>query len=125
MNERAALKRQYKENPPPAGIYRITNKANGKILIGRGVNVQGKLNGQQAQLKWGSHRDRALQEDWNHYGPQQFAFEILDYLPPARDPQQDLRTDLEELERLWLAKLRPYGEKGYNSPPPEEKKPAE
>ncbi len=117
MDERAALKRQYKENPPPAGIYRITNKANGKIFIGKGMNVRGRLNGQQVQLKWGSHPNRALQEDWNRYGPEHFAFEIIDYLPPAGDPQQDLGKDLEELERLWLAKLEPYGENGYNSPP--------
>lgn len=117
MDERAVLKRRYKENPPPAGIFRITNKVNGKTLIGKGANVCGILNGQRAQLKWGSHRNQMLQQDWNRFGPEQFTFEVLDYLQPTKDPQQDLRTDLAALEQLWLAKLQPYGEKGYNSIP--------
>jgi predicted transcriptional regulator len=117
MDERTAAKRRYKENPPPAGVFRITNKANGKIFIGKGMNVQGKLNGQQSQLKWGSHRNRGMQEDWNHFGPEQFSFEVLDYLPPPTDPRQDPQADLDALEQLWLSKLEPYGEKGYNDTP--------
>ena len=115
VDERTVLKQRYKDNPPPAGIYQITNKANGKIFIGKGINVRGILNGQQAQLKWGSHRNRDLQQDWNHYGGEQFTFEVVDYLPPVNDPHQDLRADLAALEQLWLAKLEPYGEKGYNA----------
>jgi hypothetical protein len=117
MNEKADIKRRYKENPPPAGIYKITNKANGKIFIGKGINVRGILNGQQMQLKWGSHRNHALQEDWNHFGAERFEFEVLDYLQSTGDQREDLGTDLAALEQLWLAKLQPYGEKGYNSKP--------
>jgi hypothetical protein len=117
MNERALIKRTYKENPPPAGIFKITNRVNGKILIGKGMNVRGILNSQQAQLKWGSHRNQALQGDWNRYGADQFAFEIADYLEPTNDAGKDLRADLDALLQLWLAKLEPHGEKGYNSMP--------
>jgi len=117
MDEKADIKRRYKENPPPAGIYKITNKGNGKILIGKGMNVAGILNGQQAQLKWGSHRNQALQADWNRFGSEHFEFEVVDYLQPAGDQREDLRNDLAELEQLWLTKLQPYGEKGYNSKP--------
>jgi hypothetical protein len=117
MNERAAIRRRYKENPPPAGIYKITNKVNGKILIGKGINVRGILNRQQMQLKWGSHRNQALQEDWNRLGAENFEFEVVDHLLSTGDQHEDLRTDLAALEQLWLAKVQPYGEKGYNSEP--------
>jgi hypothetical protein len=117
MNTKTALKRAYKQNPPAAGIYKITNNVTGRILIGHGQNVQGKLNGQQAQLKWGSHMNSELQQDWNTYGAEQFSFEIVDYLQPADNPQQDLEQDLSALEQLWLDKLQPYGEKGYHHPP--------
>jgi hypothetical protein len=119
MDDRAALKRQYKENPPPAGIFRITNRANGKVFIGKGINVRGKLNGQQLQLKWRSHPNKAMQEDWNHFGPEQFSFEVLDYLQPADDPGRDLQTELAALEELWIVKLECYGDKGYNEKPKE------
>jgi hypothetical protein len=114
MDERSALKRRYKENPPPAGVYRITNKGNGKIFIGKGMNVQGKMNGQMLQLKWGSHPNKALQEDWKRFGAEEFVFEVLDYLEPAKAPNIDPNADLSTLEQLWLTKLQPYGERGYN-----------
>ena len=117
MSNKTELKRQYKENPPPSGIFKITNKANGKIYVGKGVNVRGRLNGQHLQLKWGSHRNRAMQEDWNRFGPDAFSFEVLDYLPSLDGPRQDLEEELTALEQLWMAKLEPYGDKGYNDRP--------
>ena len=116
MNRRKALIREYKENPPPAGIFQITNTANGKILIGKGLNVQGKLNSSQLQLELKSHLNKALQKDWNYYGPENFVFEVLDYLDG--DVQLEKRhEELTALEELWLDKLQPYGDKGYNRKP--------
>jgi hypothetical protein len=115
MDRKAELKRAYKENPPLAGVYRILNRANGKIYVGKGLNVQGILNSQEAQLKFGSHRVAALQQDWNQYGSEQFVFEVLDYLHPAEGCSSNRREDLEELESLWLDNLQPYGSRGYNT----------
>ena len=117
MDQKAILKRAYKENPPLPGIYRITNNANGKILIGSGMDVQGKMNSQRAQLRMGSHRNVELQQHWMRFGADQFVFEIIDYLTPSPDSPQDTRKDLEALERLWLAKLQPFGLRGYNKTP--------
>lgn len=117
MNRRKALIRAYKENPPPAGIFRITNTANGKILVGKGLNVQGKLNGQQAQLEFQGHRNAALQADWNEYGPEAFTFEVLDSLDEPQGEAANRADELAALEQLWLEKLQPYGERGYNRPP--------
>jgi hypothetical protein len=116
-DQKSVLKRQYKENPPSAGIYRITNKATGKIFIGKAMNAQGKLNGQRAQLKWGSHRNKELQQDWKEYGDEQFVFEIIDFLEQPTDPAQDMEGELSALEELWLSKLQPYGARGYNEVP--------
>ena len=117
MDQKAELKRAYKENPPSPGIYKITNKANGKVLVGKGMDVQGKMNGQRAQLRMGAHRNVELQEDWKRFGADQFVFEVIDYLTPSIDSLQATRKDLDALERLWLAKLEPYGEGGYNKAP--------
>jgi len=114
---RSELKRTYRENPPPAGVYRITNTSNGKILVGKGINVRGILNSQQAQLQFGSHRNRDLQQDYNQFGADRFIFEVIDRLETTDRTQERLREDLAALEELWLEKLQPYGERGYNARP--------
>ena len=114
MNRRKTLIRDYKENPPPAGIFQIKNTANGKIFIGKGLNVQGKLNSHQAQLEFKSHRNTTLQADWNQYGPETFIFEVLDYLDGDTAQQTNPSAELTELESMWLDKLQPYGDNGYN-----------
>lgn len=115
MDRRKELKLAYKQNPPLAGVFQIKNLANGKIFIGSGLDVRGILNRHQAELKFNSHRNEALQQDWNNYGPEQFSCEVLEYLESNDDPEYDARADLSVLEDLWLEKLQPYGGKGYHT----------
>jgi len=117
MDRKNELKHAYKENPPLAGIYKVTNKANGKIFIGKGLNVQGRLNSLEFQLKCGSSMNKDLQNDWKQYGIENFTFEIIDKLEPSNNLQCNPSDELNELEALWLNKLTPYGDKGYNKPP--------
>lgn len=116
MDRKSELKRAYKENPPAAGIYKVTNKMNGKVFIGKGLNVQGRLNSLKFQLERESSLNKELQNDWKQYGAENFIFEIIDYLEPTNSPQNNTSNDLDELESLWLNKLKPYNEKGYNTP---------
>ena len=112
---KSEIKRTYKENPPAAGIFRITNNVNGKIFLGKGVNVRGILNSQQAQLQFGSHRNRDLQQEYNRFGAEQFIFEIVDQLETSDRMPEQVKEDLEALEELWLEKLQPYGDRGYHT----------
>jgi DNA-binding HxlR family transcriptional regulator len=98
----------------PAGVFRITNRADGRVFVGRGSGVEGRLKSQRAQLEWGSHRCEALQEDWRRLGPEAFAFEVLETLGEGPG---DWRKRLAELERAWLERLQPYGGRGYHKPP--------
>jgi hypothetical protein len=115
--DKSALKRAYKENPPAAGIFQITNTQNGKILIGKGMNVHGILNSQQAQLQFGSHKNLDLQQDYNRSGKEKFEFGILDQLEMLSKTALEIQDDLDALEALWLEKLQPYGERGYHKSP--------
>ncbi|MFA6027865.1 MAG: GIY-YIG nuclease family protein [Patescibacteria group bacterium] len=108
------LKKKYLSTLPPMGIYQVKNLTNGKILIGSGLNVQGKINSCKFQLENGSHMNRVLQEDYNKMVPDNFAFEIIDYLKPKEDLKKDYTDDLKMLEEMWIEKLMPFGEKGYN-----------
>jgi hypothetical protein len=114
---KAELRRAYKDNPPPAGVFRITNDANGKIFLGKGMNVRGILNSQQAKLQAGFHPSRELQLDFKQFGADNFVFEIVDELDSTDKSPQEMQDDLAALEELWLEKLQPYGERGYNKPP--------
>ena len=113
MNKKE-LKREYKQTLRPIGVFRIRNMANEKVFIGSSLNLDGIFNRHEFQLKMGGHPNKALQSDWNRFGAENFEFEILEELFPRENPDYDYRADLEVLKDLWLEKLEPYGDKGYN-----------
>jgi hypothetical protein len=108
------LKQEYKQNPRPMGVFLIRNMVNEKVFVGVGLDLQGIINRYRFQLTMGSHPNSRLQTDWNEYGSESFAFEIMDQLYPQDDPQSNYREDLSALEDLWLEKLQPYDDRGYN-----------
>jgi hypothetical protein len=115
--DKKALRRDYKETPRPMGVFQIRNTVNGKVWIGTSVDVPAILNRHSAQLRAGSHRNKALQGDWNALGAEAFALEILDTIEPSDRPGYKPADDLAALEALWLEKLSPYEERGYNDRP--------
>ena len=114
MIDKKELKKLYKQTLPPMGIYRIKNLVNGKIFIGSSLNLHGKSNSFKFQLRSGVHVNSELQKDFNQFGEDNFVFEIVDLLEPKDDPEYDYREDLKVFLELWMEKLRPYGETGYN-----------
>lgn len=120
MNEqrtktRKEIHREYKERVKPAGIFQVKNLVNNKVLLGSSLNLEGPLNKHRFMLKINSHPNKELQNDWNELGPEQFSFEILETVPPSDDPNFNLKDELTLLEEIWLEKLQPFGERGYNS----------
>lgn len=97
-------------------MFLIRNATNDKIFLAGGINLPGIMNSHRFQLQNGGHRNPDLQKDWNELGATNFAFEIVDQLDPANNPQLDLRQELLAMEDLWLEKLKPFGERGYNQP---------
>lgn len=114
MHKNRQLKQEYLENPPRMGIFQIRNLVNEKILVMGAFNLPGIINRHQFELRSGSHKNRELQAEWSELGGDRFVFEILDELTPPSSPDTDPRADLLALEDLWLDKLQPYGERGYN-----------
>ena len=114
---RAELRRAYKETPRQAGIFQIKNTNTGRILLGSSTNLHGPLNKHRFMLTIGRHDNAALQNDWNQFGPDVFSFEILEIVKPSDDPSFCLEDELTLLEQIWLEKLQPFGEHGYNQGP--------
>lgn len=118
MIDKKEIKKAYKQTVQPMGVYQVKNKMNGKIFIGRSKNLNGKFNSIQFQLAVGSFVIKQLQQDYTKFGLDNFSFDVLDRLEPKDDPSYDYTNDLEVLEELWLEKLQPYDEKGYNTRKP-------
>ena len=112
--DKKAIIREYKDTLRPMGVYQIKNKLNGKVLIGSSKNLTAILNRFKAELKLGSCRNKALQDEWKQFGSDAFEFKELEVLKPTDDPTYDPSEDLQVLEELWTEKLKPYGDKGYN-----------
>jgi len=97
------------------GVYQIRNMINGKIFLGSSKDLKGIINRNRFQLKSGLHVNKKLQRDFNEIGESNFSFEILDYLKPKDDLEVDYTEELQMLEEMWVDKLQPYDEKGYNT----------
>lgn len=114
MMNKKDLKREYKLTLRPMGVFQIRNMKNEKVFVGSSVNLDGIFNRHRFALNAGSFQSKKLQKDWNELGAENFAFEVLEDLFPRENPDYDYKADLGVLENLWLEKLEPYDEKGYN-----------
>lgn len=114
MNQNKKLKQQYKDTPRAMGVYRVFNQEDGLSLVGVGKDAQARLNRHQAELKFGGHRNKTLQADWNRLGEGVFVFEIVELLSPMKDPDYNPAEDLDELLALTLEREEYAPEKLYN-----------
>ena len=114
MINKSEIKKNYKQTLTPMGVYQLKNLANGKILIGSSKNLPARKNRFEMELTYGGFTIKELQKDFEQYGKENFLFEILDKLEPKEDPAYNYTEDLKTLEELWIEKLQPFNEKGYN-----------
>lgn len=112
---RKALVDAYRRTPKQMGVYAITNTRNGKRYVAASRDVRARINRHKMDLKTGSDRVAALQADWSRFGADVFQFDMLERLEPLEDPGYDPAEDLQVLEQIWLEKLQPYGDRGYNN----------
>ena len=115
MNRKELIEK-YKQTIQPMGIYQIRNMINGKVFIGSSMDLKGIINRSEFQLKNGLHRNKEMQEDFSEIGEANFSFEVLDQLKPMEDAKGDYSEELQMLEEMWMEKLLPYDERGYNAP---------
>jgi hypothetical protein len=111
--DRKQLEHQYKQNGPTLGVYCITNKASGKVLLGASANVDGILNRHRFNLRHGGHENKQLLNDWHEHGAENFTFEVIDVVQPKEDPGFDPRAAVEELYQLWREEYEQRGVEFY------------
>ena len=113
INRKAALL-EYKMSHRLMGVYQIRNTVTEKVWIDSSINVPAKFNRYRLQLAAGLHPSKALQADWDEFGESAFAFEILEHLEPQDDPSYDYTSDLKIMKEIWMEKVEPYADSGYN-----------
>lgn len=62
------------------GIYKITNLINGKFYIGSSKVINQRWAAHRWELKYNRHHNQRLQNAYNKYGLENFAYEILEYV---------------------------------------------
>lgn len=112
---RKELAEQYNEIKVYMGVFKVTNKVNGKVFLSASPNLKNYEQRLQWQLDMGKYPENIeFQKDWLEFGKDAFTFEILEQKEVKEDT--DTRWEIKQMEKAWLEKLQPYGEKGYNRP---------
>jgi len=110
----------YTQTFRPMGIYQIRNVKNDKVFVDGSMDLDGARNRLAFSIQTNINTITELQQDWKTYGGSCFVFEELDRIKPSEDAVNELsemkkyRDDVNALLDLWLDKLQPYGENGYN-----------
>ncbi|ACT00621.1 GIY-YIG nuclease family protein [Paenibacillus sp. JDR-2] len=105
------------------GVYQIRNTENDKILVLGSMDLDGAKNRLAFMQQTNMNTVFELQQDWNKYGGSCFAFEELDSIKPREENVTDrselkkYQAEVDALLELWIEKLQPYEEKGYNRRP--------
>ena len=114
MKTKKELKEEYNQVKYKMGVFRITNKANSKVFIGSSLDLTAIWYAQKLQLGMGIHPNKELQKDWNHFGLENFTYEILEELKQSDDTKADFNKEIKALEDLLIEELQPFEDKGYN-----------
>ena len=68
-----------------SGIYKITNKLNGRIYIGSAKCFKTRWKGHENSLRKNRHSNGFLQADYNKCGTEQFVFEIIETVEGSKE----------------------------------------
>ena len=87
------------------GIYKIVCKKTGKCYVGSSIDTLTRWKKHLWCLENNMHHSNKLQNAWNKYGKESFAFDIIEELPDA--------SKLIETEQKHIDKLK-AASNGYN-----------
>lgn len=118
--QKKELATNYKQTFRAMGVYQIRNTQNDKIFVNGSMDLDGMRNRLEFCKQMNTNTFNELQKDWTTFGGQVFVFEVLDRIEPRDEIMLDAadlksyRSEVDALLELWLEKLEPYDEKGYN-----------
>lgn len=105
MKTNKELKQEYKQKKPTMGVFQILNKVSGKVLVEGSTDISSKLNRHRTELRFGNHRNKELQGDWNNVGEENFDFSIISKLDLDDNETLDLSKEVKTLEEMVVEEL--------------------
>ena len=100
MKTKKELKNEYKQMKPVMGVFQIKSSVNNRVMIDISIDMLSKWNRHKMELKFGNHRNRGLQQDWNEHGEDNFVFEILSELKYKDETDVNYNKELKVLKEL-------------------------
>lgn len=94
-----------------AGIYFIRNLINNKVYIGSTEDFRSRWKRHKTGLRGNRHHCEHLQNAWNKYGADAFAFEIIEQIDLCEDGTDTARLEAAEqvyLDRHWDNNINCY-----------------
>ena len=113
MKTKKELKAEYKQKKPVAGVFQLKSMKNGMILIEASTNIPSKWNRHRTELRFGSHRNKKLQNDWNEFGEANFIFSVLSELEIKEDESFDLNSEVKLLQEMIEEEMNIQEERKY------------
>ena len=113
MKTRKELKKEYKDKKSIAGIFQVQNKENGKVLIEGSTDILSKWNRHRTELRFGSHRNTELQNDWNNLEEDRFIFSLVSELKIEEDDKFDINKEIKALEEIVIEEMNIQNEMKY------------
>lgn len=86
------------------GIYKITNKINNKIYIGKSTDIEERWKYHISHYNYEREYDKPLYKSFRKYGIENFSFEII----------EECSLDIDEKEKYWINFYDSY-KNGYNA----------
>jgi len=114
MINKKEIRKEYKNQKHPAGLYAVKNKPGNKMFIGTSINLPAKVRGITFELEMGSHTYDKLVNDYKQLGKENFEIFILDQIEVKDETERELKAELETLEAMWVEKLKSEGVSFYN-----------
>ncbi|WP_168122889.1 GIY-YIG nuclease family protein [Paenibacillus sp. HB172176] len=114
------LAASYKQSFRRMGVYQLRNTANGKLLICGSMDLDGARNRLAFMQQTNTNSMPEIQQDWKLHGGDSFVYEELDEIKPKeefagdREEMKKYKKEVDALLGLWVEKLKPFGEAGYN-----------
>jgi hypothetical protein len=109
-SRRRQLVSEYKQTHPEAGVYRIVNSQNGKVLLGSSPNLPSVRSKMEFGRSTGSPGvfGYKIAPDIRQFGIEAFSLEILEVLDTRPEmTQAEILADLKTLEELWRERQDP------------------
>lgn len=89
-----------------SGIYTITHIASGRVYVGQSCNLEKRWQSHRGYLMRDAHDNQKLQRAWTKYGPNAFAYAVVELVADAHA--------LTEREQYWIDALGSATNKGFN-----------